>query len=73
MRRRRQLPPKLAEPPPGYMLFYREVRPIKDVERHARRIMRGFDDLPRAQRDRENYWEPKQRMPQGKLKFGRPV
>jgi hypothetical protein len=55
------------------MLFYREVRPIKDVERRARRIMRGFDDLPRERRDQENYWEPKQQMPQGKLKLGGPV
>jgi hypothetical protein len=55
------------------MLFYREVRLIRDVERHAREIMAGFDDLPRTQRDRENYREPKQPMPQGKLKFGGPA
>jgi len=37
------------------MWFYRDLVPIKEAERHAKRIMRGFDKLPRKQRDKLNY------------------
>jgi hypothetical protein len=52
---RRKLPPKPPEPRPGYMLFYRRVRRIADVERHAKLSMKGFDQLPRDKRDKLNY------------------
>jgi hypothetical protein len=51
-RRRRRLPP---EPPRGMVWLYWELVPIKEAERHAKQIMKGFDKLPRKQRDKLNY------------------
>jgi hypothetical protein len=51
---RRRLPPKPPEPPPGHMWGYWDIVPIADVEAHAKQAMRGFDRLPRWQRDLEN-------------------
>ena len=52
--RRRKLLPKPPEPPPGYMYFLWELRPIKEVEADSRERMRGFDKLLRKTRDRIN-------------------
>jgi hypothetical protein len=54
-KKHRKLPPKPSEPPSGYMLFYRQVMRISDVERQAKIRMKGFDQLPRRTRDRLNY------------------
>ena len=56
-RRKRRLPPKSPDPPEGMTYFYRELVSLEYVERHAKRIMRGFDSLPRKQRDLQNYSE----------------
>jgi hypothetical protein len=37
------------------MLFYRQVMRISEVERLAKRRMKGFDQLPRSKRDKINY------------------
>ena len=51
----RKPPSKPNEPPSGYMLFYRQVMRISDVERRAKIRMKGFDQLPRSKRDKLNY------------------
>lgn len=53
--RRHWLQPNRAEPPPGYMFFYRRLMRITDVERYAKLRMNGFDQLPRCERDKLNY------------------
>jgi hypothetical protein len=53
--KRRRLPPRPPEPPPGHMYFYRQLTPITEVERHAQMQMVGFDALPREVRDAVNY------------------
>lgn len=50
MSRRRSLLPKPAEPPDGFMLFYRRLVPISQAEQFAKSMMEGFDDLPRKVR-----------------------
>jgi hypothetical protein len=39
------LPPG-SEIPDGYMLFYRRIVRVADVENHVDEQMRGFDNLP---------------------------
>jgi hypothetical protein len=51
----RKLPPKPTELPSGYMLFYRRVMRISEVERRAKLRMKGFDQLLRSKRDKLNY------------------
>jgi hypothetical protein len=53
--KRRRLPPPPPDPPPGYMYYYRTLTRISTVERLAKKVMRGFDKLPRSQRDALNY------------------
>jgi hypothetical protein len=53
-RRRRRLLPKPPKPPSGYIYFYWELVPIAEVDAHAKRIMKGFDQLPRRRRDKLN-------------------
>ena len=57
MRRRRPLPPKLPEPPEGMMWLYWKLVPIEEARDHAKQIMKGFDELPRKERDKQNYSE----------------
>lgn len=54
-KKHRKLPLKPSEPPSGYMLFYRQVMRVSDVERRAKIRMKGFDQLPRSKRDKLNY------------------
>jgi len=61
--RRRWLPPKPPEPPPGYVWFYWDLIPVAEVEQHAREVMAGFDQLPRRLRDQENYAQRVRRKP----------
>ena len=53
-RRRRRLLPKPPAPPEGYMWLYWEL-PIEEAEERAKIIMDDFDQLPRGQRDQQNY------------------
>jgi hypothetical protein len=46
MTRRRALSPKPAEPSDGFMLFYRQVRPVSFAEDWAKGMMGCFDSLP---------------------------
>lgn len=49
MRKRRgfdHVLPQGSEIPDGYMLYYRRIVPIADVEAHIDEEMRGFDTLP---------------------------
>jgi hypothetical protein len=55
MRRRRPLPPKPPEPPEGTMWLYWKLVPIEEARERAKRIMKGFDKLPRKERDKQNY------------------
>ncbi len=58
MRRRRPLPPKPPEPPEGMMWLYWDLVAIEEAEQRAKQIMKGFDKLPRKERDKQNYREP---------------
>jgi hypothetical protein len=62
-KRRRRLPPKLPEPPPGHMWWYWDVVPIAHVERRAQALMALFDRLPRETRNAINYRSSVRRHP----------
>jgi len=53
--RKRRLPPKPPEPPEGFMWLYWKLVPVKEAEKRAKEIMKGFDELPRKRRDHLNY------------------
>jgi hypothetical protein len=53
--RKRRLPPKPPEPPEGFMWLYWKLVRVKEAEKHAKDIMKGFDELPRKRRDQLNY------------------
>jgi hypothetical protein len=53
-RRERKLLPKPPEPPPGFTYFYWELVPITKVEEYAKDAMKGFDQFPRARRNKIN-------------------
>jgi hypothetical protein len=53
--RRQRLLPKPPAPPEGYMWFYWQLVPIEEAEERAKIIMDDFDQLPRGQRDQQNY------------------
>jgi hypothetical protein len=59
--RKRRLAPKPPDPPEGMMWHYWKLVPIEEAEAHAKKIMRGFDRLPRERRDLLNYDAPKQK------------
>jgi hypothetical protein len=61
-RRRRRLLPKPPAPPEGYMWLYWEL-PIEEAEERAKIIMDDFDQLPRGQRDQQNYRPQRARPP----------
>jgi hypothetical protein len=37
------------------MWLYWKLVPIEEAREHAKRIMKGFDELPRKERDKQNY------------------
>jgi hypothetical protein len=45
-------------PPLGFMWFFWKLVPIEEAEEQAKSVMRGFDKLPRKERDKQNYSEP---------------
>jgi hypothetical protein len=54
VKRRRRLPPKPPDLPPGFMWWHNKLMTIADVEYFSKQIIGNHDNLPRAQRDRAN-------------------
>jgi hypothetical protein len=66
--RRRHLPSKPPEPPPGYMWWYWDLVPIAHVERRAQTLIASFDRLPRETRNAINYRSSVRRIPARSMK-----
>lgn len=62
MRGRRRLLSKPTAPPEGFVWLYWELVPIEDAEERAKIVMGDFDQLPRGQRDQQNYRPPRGRV-----------
>ena len=52
--RRRRLPPRPQDPPPGYMWWHGELWTIAAVESLAKSIIGNHDFQPRHKRDQSN-------------------